>query len=142
MKPNFQLIDDDGEDKDLKCPVCDNYFAPPNLPKIMPICQHTLCEVCIPKVIKNSRVEVGYDVYRNDNKLTCPECRKKCDPQENYKTNLRLQSLAERAKKKKEQQASNGTTTTNHGKIKNNLQMRTLQYNWLLASFQTAVPPC
>ena len=107
VKPGYQVPTTNDDDKDLKCPVCHNYFVPPHLPKELPMCPHVVCEVCIPQLIAEHRIEIAYDVYEHDKKLECPECREKCIPEvETLRTNLRLQNMAEKAKKKKEQQAS------------------------------------
>jgi len=40
----------------LECPVClEKYDLSLHLPRILPICGHTLCSQCIPKFLKNSK---------------------------------------------------------------------------------------
>ena len=76
-------------EKELLCPVCQDLFTPPRNPKVLPDCQHVVCEICLPDVVGR---------FRN-----CPECRTVISvPIEAIRTNVKLRNLAEITHRQKE----------------------------------------
>ena len=80
--------------QELKCPICFDYFIEP---KILPRCGHVACEGCLKGLLSTST-----DKSRTKK---CPECNKAIVG--NWKTNWRLQNLAERCRRDTE---TNGET--------------------------------